>query len=129
MGEMFKRPVDYGKLIEALKEKELTPQKAGLKLGYSTGAFTQARREGMMTERLIVGLDYLGISYDKIKPEETETATPKQETPVPTVVNVTITPEVISEALVNVMMNQEVRNNLIQIVYYAVNKAIRNNSN
>lgn len=129
MGEMFKRPVDYGKLIEALKEKGLTPQKAGLKLGYSTGAFTQARREGMMTERLIVGLDYLGISYDKIKPDEVATAAPKQETAEPTVVNVTITPEVISEALVNVMMNQEVRNNLIQIVYYAVNKAIRNNNN
>lgn len=134
MGEMLKRPCDYGKLVAALKEKGLTPNQAGVRLGYSSGAFTQPRREGVITERLVVGLNYLGIEYDQIAPDPEPKPEPAPEqltlatNPEPVTVNVTITPDVISEALVNTMMNQEVRNQIVQIVYYAVNKAIRNNS-
>lgn len=137
MGRTVTRPVNYAKLCDALKQRGVTSVKnAGPEMGYSEGWCTGPRCNGVISERLIKSLELrFNIKYDEIKPDEPEpipAPEPQQLTiapdPQPVTVNVDITPDVISEALVNVMMNQEVRNQLVQIVYYAVNKAIRNNS-
>lgn len=130
MGKSLTRPCDYKKLADALKQRGVVNIKnAGIELGYSDGWATGIRANGRISERLLKSIELrYNIKYDEIRPDE-----PKQEpaqltiTPEPVTVNVEITPDTISEALVNVMMNQEVRNQLVQIVYYAVNKAIRNN--
>lgn len=137
MGRTVTRPVDYEKLGTALKQRGVVNVKqAGPEMGYSEGWATGARCNGLISERLLKSLELrFNIRYDEIKPDEPKpepVPTPQQLTiahePQPVTVNVEITPDVISEALVNTMMNQEVRNQLVQIVYYAVNKAIRNNS-
>lgn len=137
MGRTTTKPVDYEKLIAAIKARGYTnAKKAGPEMGYSDGWLSGPRCNGIISERLMKSLELrFNIKYDEIKPDEPEPIpepAPQQLTiapdPQPVTVNVTITPDVISEALVNVMMNQEVRNQLVQIVYYAVNKAIRNNS-
>ena len=138
MGRTTTRQCDYAKLCEALKQRGVVNVKsAGPEMGYSEGWASGPRCNGLISERLLKSLELrFNIRYDDIKPDEPEpetqpvaeqlTIAPETQ---PVTVNVNITPDVIAEALVNVMTNQEVRNNLVQIVYYAVNKALRNNSN
>lgn len=137
MGRTVTRPVDYEKLCDALKSRGVTSVKnAGPEMGYSEGWCSGPRCNGTISERLIKSLELrFNIKYDEIKPDEPKPIpepAPQQLTiapePQPITVNVNVTADAIAEALVNVMTNQETRNNLVQIVYYAVNKALRNNS-
>lgn len=138
MGKSNRRPVSREKLLAEFERRDITPNEGAAAMGYSSGIFAPSHIAGGLTMRILAalrnthGIQYADIAPDPepVEPEKVEPVEAEQLTitPAPIEVKVEITPAVITEALVDTMMNQEVRNQLVQIVYYAVNKAIRNNS-
>lgn len=91
-------------------------------------------RDGWLENWLIKMLESeKGIDPKKYVIIETSVKEPKEEpkaapeTITVNVDNVSIDTKAIETALINVLTNEEVRKQITQIIYFAVNKAIRNN--
>lgn len=130
MGTMEKMDCDYEKLKAELLKRGYTPQTAGLAMGYTTGCFTQARRDGVITTRLIVGLKGLcGIEPEDIRPDAEPTTEPQRSTDETAgTVNVTVSVDssTIANAIIDVLANDEARKQITQTIYFAVSRALRN---
>lgn len=125
-----KRPVSYEKLIAEFKRRGLTSGEVADGIAYTRTVFAPG-----LTEKVLVALrSVYGIQYEDIAPDpEPVQAEPvKAEqmtiTPEPVEVKVEITPDTIAEALVIVLTNQAITDQLTRIVYTGVNAAIRKNA-
>lgn len=130
MGAMEKMDCDYEKLKSELLKRGYTPQTAGLAMGYTTGCFTQARRDGLITTRLLVGLKGLcGIEPEDVKPDDKPEPEPTEtETAGSVNVTVNIDSSTIATAIIDVLANDEARKQITQTIYFAVSRALRNKS-
>ena len=130
-----KRPVSYEKLIAEFKRRGLTPGEVADGIAYTRTVFAPSKVAPGLTEKVLVALrSVYGIQYEDIAPDpEPVQAEPvKAEqmtiTPDPVEVKVEITPDAIAEALVIVLTNQAITDQLVKIVYTGVNAAIRKNA-
>lgn len=130
-----KKPVSYEKLIAEFKRRGLTSGEAADGIAYARTVFAPSKVAPGLTEKVLVALrSVYGIQYEDIAPDpEPVQAEPvKAEqmtiTPEPVEVKVEITPAAIAEALVIVLTNQAITDQLVKIVYTGVNAAIRKNA-
>lgn len=130
-----KRPVSYEKLIAEFKRRGLTSGEVADGIAYTRTVFAPSKVAPGLTEKVLVALrSVYGIQYEDIAPDpEPVQAEPvKAEqmtiTPEPVEVKVEITPDTIAEALVIVLTNQAITDQLTRIVYTGVNAAIRKNA-
>lgn len=75
-------PVDYGKLVQAFKQRKMTLAEAGRQMGHSDSYLQGVKYEGKLKTGAVKVLESMfGIAYDTIKPDEHAENTEPEKVP------------------------------------------------
>lgn len=78
----FFMPVDYGKLVQAFKQRKRTLAEAGRQMGHSDGYLQGVKYNGRLNTGVVKMLESMfGIAYDTIKPDEHAETTEPEKAP------------------------------------------------